>query len=96
VQEVGSQVTRLDAKLRRLLKQAGIESPGKITVDAPRSERTKSADGKHLLGMNPQDYYCSECHSHIGMFCFDGGTRMMNCHRCNKTVTLTTKGEEGR
>jgi hypothetical protein len=84
-------MTRLDAKLRRLLKQAGIDSPGKITVDAPKGERTKTADGKHLLGMTPKDYFCPECKKHIGMFCFEGGTRQARCSTCKKIITLVER-----
>ena len=81
---------KLDAKLRRLLKDAGYDKPGKITVDKPRGNKT--ADGKHLLNMTPKDYYCPACEKHLGLFRLSRRVYVIFCPRCNETITLKGEG----
>ena len=82
---------KLDAKLRRLLKQAGYDKPGKVSVETKRERGTKIVDGKHLIDIKPKDYYCPACEKHIGLFRLRRRVYVIFCPRCNETITL--KGE---
>jgi len=86
MQKVGEEV-KLDRKLARLLK-------GHPSTPCPQAVLPEKV--KHLIGIEYADYYCGECHRHIGLFAFDSQKKLeKKCPHCEKMTTLRGEKRSG-